>query len=217
TVAGEGKTFIAVNMAGIMAVGGKKVILLDFDLRKPQIHKAFNVDNHTGVSTLLIGKHNLNDCIRHSEWENLDFITSGPLPPNPAEFIASQKTDDIIKALKEQYDVLVVDTPPVGMVTDALQLLKRADMPVYILRADYSSRNFLNNVNYLVKEHDVKKLSIVLNDMGEGASIYAYSYGYGYGYGGYGSQEYGYDYYTDDVRAKRGLLGKMTKFIRSFF
>lgn len=221
TVAGEGKTFIAVNVAGILAVGGKKVILVDFDLRKPQLHKTFHTGNEKGVSNLIIGKSSVDECIQHSEWENLDFITSGPIPPNPAEFIGSKKTDDLIRELKQRYDVLVIDTPPVGIVTDALHLIKEADVPLYVLRADYSSRNFLNNVNFLVNEHGISKLSVVLNDMGEGASMYAYNYGYGsgygYGYGGYGSKSYGYNYYSDDQPGKKSMLARMISFVKSFF
>ncbi|HAP01403.1 MAG TPA: hypothetical protein DCQ93_05695, partial [Bacteroidetes bacterium] len=120
TIAGEGKTFVAVNTAGIFSVGGKKTIILDFDLRKPRIHKAFSTENNKGLSTILIGKYKLDDCIKHSEWDNLDFITSGPVPPNPAEFIMSQKCADLIEELKTRYDIIVMDTPPIGVVTDAL-------------------------------------------------------------------------------------------------
>lgn len=221
TVAGEGKTFIAVNLAGIIAVGGKKVILVDFDLRKPQLHKSFQVNNDKGMSNLITGRSDLAECIRHSEWENLDFITSGPIPPNPAEFIGSKQTDDLISKLKEMYDVVVMDTPPVGIVTDALHLIKQADVPLYVLRADYSSRNFINNVNFLVNDHGISKLSVVLNDMGEGASMYAYNYGYGsgygYGYGGYGSRSYGYDYYSDETPAKKGFFMRMIAFVKALF
>jgi capsular exopolysaccharide synthesis family protein len=166
------------------------------------------------VSTLLIDKYSLDECIRHSEWENLDFITSGPLPPNPAELIGSQKTDALINDLKQRYDVLVIDTPPVGMVTDALHIIKKSDIPIYVLRADYSSRNFLNNVNHLMNDHNISELSVVLNDMGEGASIYHYNYGYGYGYG---TSAYGYDYYSDEVPQKRGFLPRMVAFVKSMF
>jgi len=223
TVAGEGKTFISVNMAGILAVAGKKVVLIDFDLRKPQLHKAFSVENQRGISTLLIGKYTLQDCIRHSEWENLDFITSGPLPPNPAEFIDSKKTDELLAQLMELYDVVVIDTPPVGIVTDALELIKRADVPIYVMRADYSSRNFLNNINHLYHNLGIQRLSVVLNDMGEGASAYSYNYGYSYGYGyGYGYRGYGYNqiggqYYTDDLPGKKGIFRKIANFMRSLF
>ena len=94
-------------------------------------------------------------------------------------------------------------------------------MPLYVLRADYSSRNFINNVNFLVNDHGISKLSVVLNDMGEGASMYAYNYGYGsgygYGYGGYGSRSYGYDYYSDETPAKKGFFMRMIAFVKALF
>ncbi|MCS6916423.1 MAG: polysaccharide biosynthesis tyrosine autokinase [Chitinophagales bacterium] len=224
TVAGEGKTFIAVNMAGILALGGKKVVLLDFDLRKPQLHKSFNLDNQRGVSTLIIGKYSLQECVKHTEWENFDVITSGPLPPNPAEFIASPRTEELLEELKKVYDVLVIDTPPVGIVTDALNLIKKADVPIYLIRADYSSRSFLNNVNHLYHDHQINRLAIVLNDMGEGASAYSYNYGYGYGYGygfgygyGYGYHQHAYNYYTDERPKNQSVFGRMMEFVRSLF
>ncbi|MCY7362478.1 MAG: polysaccharide biosynthesis tyrosine autokinase, partial [Ignavibacteria bacterium] len=109
TISGEGKTFIAVNLAGIFSVAGKRSIILDFDLRKPRIHKAFTTENNKGLSTILIGKYTVEECIKHSEWENLDYITSGPIPPNPAEFIMSKQTQDLIEYLKTKYDVIVMD------------------------------------------------------------------------------------------------------------
>ena len=201
TVSSEGKTFISVNIAGILAVGGKRVVILDFDLRKPKLHKAFAAENSKGLTTVYIGKNNVEDCIQHSEWENLDFITSGPIPPNPAEFIMSKKTGEILEYLKTKYDIIVIDTPPVGMVTDAIELIRKADFPIYVIRADYSSRNFLNTINHFVTEMKITKLSVVMNDMGEGASGYSYNYGYSYGYGyGQGGKTGYHGYYTDDEK-----------------
>lgn len=232
TIAGEGKTFIAVNTAGIYSVAGKKTIILDFDLRKPRIHKAFATENNKGISTILIGKYTVEECIKHSEWENLDYITSGPIPPNPAEFIMSQQTKDLIEYLKTKYDVVVIDTPPIGVVTDALELMKRADYPIYVVRADYSNRNFLNNVNRLVTDNKINRLSVVINSMGSGASGYSYSYGYNYGYGygygyggayggsyggygygyGYGGYTYGYGYYSDTNPKPKTFWDKIKNF-----
>lgn len=227
TIAGEGKTFIAVNIAGIYSVAGKKTIILDFDLRKPRIHKAFATENNKGISTILIGKYTVEECIKHSEWENLDYITSGPPPPNPAEFIMSQQTKDLIEYLKTKYDIIVMDTPPIGVVTDALELLKRADYPIYVLRADYSNRNFLNNVNRLVVENKINRLSVLINSMGSGASGYAYNYGYNYGYGygygygsayggsygyGYGGYSYGYGYYSDTTPQPKTIWTRIKDF-----
>jgi tyrosine-protein kinase Etk/Wzc len=192
TVAGEGKTFVSLNLAGIMAMSGKKTILLDYDLRKPKLHISYKTPNEKGLSTVYIGKYDIEECIQHSEWENLDFITSGPIPPNPAEFIASPQTLEILDRLKQKYDVIVCDTAPIGIVTDAHSLLQNCTAPVYIVRADYSSRNYINNINRLYLDNKLTRLTVILNDMGEGASKYGYSYGYNYGYGyGYG---YGYAY-----------------------
>lgn len=227
TIAGEGKTFVAVNVAGIYSVAGKKTIILDFDLRKPRIHKAFATENNKGISTILIGKYTVEECIKHSEWENLDYITSGPIPPNPAEFIMSQQTKDLIEYLKTKYDVIVMDTPPIGVVTDALELLKKADYPIYVLRADYSNRNFLNNVNRLVLENKITRLSVLINSMGSGASGYSYNYGYNYGYGygygygsayggsygyGYGGYSYGYGYYSDTTPQPKNIWTRIKNF-----
>ncbi len=227
TIAGEGKTFVAVNVAGIYSVAGKKTIILDFDLRKPRIHKAFATENNKGISTILIGKYTVEECIKHSEWENLDYITSGPIPPNPAEFIMSQQTKDLIEYLKTKYDIIVMDTPPIGVVTDALELLKRADYPIYVLRADYSNRNFLNNVNRLVVDNKINRLSVLVNSMGSGASGYSYNYGYNYGYGygygygsayggsygyGYGGYSYGYGYYSDTTPQANTLWNRIKNF-----
>lgn len=227
TIAGEGKTFVAVNIAGIYSVAGKKTIILDFDLRKPRIHKAFATENNKGLSTILIGKYTVEECIKHSEWENLDYITSGPIPPNPAEFIMSQQTKDLIEYLKTKYDIIVMDTPPIGVVTDALELLKRADYPIYVLRADYSNRNFLNNVNRLVVDNKITRLSVLINSMGSGASGYSYNYGYNYGYGygygygsayggsygyGYGGYSYGYGYYSDTTPQPKTLWTRIKNF-----
>ncbi len=227
TIAGEGKTFIAVNIAGIYSVAGKKTIILDFDLRKPRIHKAFSTENNKGISTILIGKYTVEECIKHSEWENLDYLTSGPIPPNPAEFIMSQQSKDLIDYLKTKYDVIVMDTPPIGVVTDALELLKQADYPIYVLRADYSQRSFLNNVNRLVVENKLTRLSVLINSMGSGASGYTYNYGYNYGYGygygygsaygggygyGYGGYNYGYGYYSDTTPQVKTIWTRIKDF-----
>lgn len=200
TVAGEGKTFVSLNLAGIMAMSGKKTILLDYDLRKPKLHISYKTPNEKGLSTVYIGKYGIEECIQHSEWENLDFITSGPIPPNPAEFIASPKTLEILDRLKQKYDVIVCDTAPIGIVTDAHLLLQNCTAPVYIVRADYSSRNYINNINRLYLDNKLTRLTVILNDMGEGASKYGYSYGYNYGYGyGYG---YGYAYGRSNRRGQ---------------
>ncbi len=206
TVSGEGKTFVAINLAGILAISGKKVILLDLDLRKPRIHLGFNTTNEKGISTLLIGKHSLEECLKKSELHNFDYITAGPVPPNPAELASGKQMDDLVMELEELYDVVIIDTPPVGIVTDALSNLQRANYPIYVMKANVSKRHFIENVNNLIEKKNIDNLSIILNGVDVLNRRYG-SYGYGYGYG------YGSGYYTDDEETTIGkkLTEKLQK------
>ncbi len=120
TISGEGKTFNAINLAGVIAFSGLRVVILDLDMRKPKIHLGFNVENNHGISTLLIGRDTPEKCILKSSLANLDFITAGPIPPNPAELIINPKMDALLEHLKALYDVIIIDLPPVGIVSDEL-------------------------------------------------------------------------------------------------
>ncbi|MBI9066320.1 MAG: polysaccharide biosynthesis tyrosine autokinase [Salinivirgaceae bacterium] len=204
TISGEGKTFVAINLAGILALNGKKVILLDLDLRKPRIHLAFNTDNSKGISTLLIGKHTLAECIEKSDLQNFDYVTAGPVPPNPAELAAGKQMELLLTKLEDEYDVIIVDTPPVGIVTDALVNLSRANYPIYVMKANVSKRHFIDSINSLIKEKNMDNLSIVLNGVEIHAKRYG-SYGYGYGYG------YGHGYYYDDDEEQETIGKRLTK------
>jgi tyrosine-protein kinase Etk/Wzc len=184
TISGEGKTFVALNLAGIIAFSGKRVVLLDLDMRKPKIHKGFGVDNEKGMSTLLIGKNVVKNCVRKSKIENLDFITAGPVPPNPSELIINGRFKETIEELKTMYDIIVVDNPPVGLVTDGVPVITNADFPIYVLRNNYSKKNFVQNIDRLILENKISRLSIVLNGIEKNKTGYGYGYGYGY-YGGY--------------------------------
>lgn len=206
TISGEGKTFVAINLAGIIAFSGKKVVILDLDMRKPKIHIGFNAGNSKGMSTLLIGKGKVEDAIQHSSLENLDFITAGPIPPNPSELIISDKMDEILAQLKTIYDIIIIDNPPVGLVSDGISMIQKADYPIYIFRAEYSKRNFIQNVDRLFNEVNIKKLSVILNGVDIERKSYGYNYGYGYGYG-YG---HGYGYYDEGTKSstKKSFLKK---------
>ncbi len=190
TVSGEGKTFVAINIAGIIAYSDKKVIILDLDMRKPKIHLGFGAENDKGMSTLLIEKENLSACIKHSSLKGLDFITAGPIPPNPSELIINGKLTEIIDELKQTYDLVIIDNPPIGLVTDALYTISIADYPIYVLRANYSKKDYINNAYRIYRENNIHKLSVVLNSVDFEQGQYGYGY-YGYGYG------YGYGYYED--------------------
>jgi tyrosine-protein kinase Etk/Wzc len=204
TISGEGKTFVALNMAGIIAFSEKKVVILDLDMRKPKIHVGFGVPNDKGMSTILIGRNTIDECIYKSSLNNLDFITAGPVPPNPSELIISSRMVEILNQLKERYDVVVADNPPIGLVTDGIRIIKIADYPIYVFRENYSKRNFVQNVRKLVSDNNITNLNIVLNAVDIKKSGYGYSgvydYDYGYGYG------YGFGYYDEDIRRERFSL-----------
>jgi len=205
TISGEGKTFVALNLAGIIAYSGKKVVILDLDMRKPKIHLGLEVSNLKGMSTILIGRDTVDDCINHSQLENMDFITSGPIPPNPSELMLSKKMQEVIEYLKTKYDMIIIDNPPVGLVTDGIDLMRKADYPIYIFRAEYSKKSFIQNVDRLQNESGIKKLSVILNGVDIEKRGYGYNYGYGHGYGyGYGSN---YGYY-DESKPGRKTTGK---------
>ena len=165
TISGEGKTFLAINLAGIIAFTGKKVIVLDLDMRKPKIHLGFGIKNVKGMSTLLIGKDEIDNCINHSELPGLDYITAGPLPPNPSELIVSNNFLKVINELKLKYDMIVIDNPPVGLVTDGIPVLQMADYPIYVFKANFSRKNFIQNVDRLMNENNLTKLSVVLMEL----------------------------------------------------
>ncbi|MBP8042626.1 MAG: polysaccharide biosynthesis tyrosine autokinase, partial [Bacteroidales bacterium] len=143
TISGEGKTFVAINLAGVIAFSDKKVVVIDLDLRKPKIHIGFGVDNHKGMSTILSHKTEIDECIKHSAIKNLDFITAGPVPPNPSELIFSQDTDEVLKYLQTKYDFIIIDNPPVGLVTDGIKALSIADYPLYVIKANYSKKYYI--------------------------------------------------------------------------
>ena len=201
TISGEGKTFVAINLAGIIAFSGKRVIIIDLDMRKPKIHLGMSVENIRGMSSLLIDRDTIDNCIQHSTLSGLDFITAGPIPPNPSELIISPRMQEILEELKRRYDIILIDNPPVGLVTDGIAMIQLADYPIYIFRADYSKKVFVQNVDRLINENKITRLSTILNGVDIDRNKYGYNYGYGYGYG-YG-QGYGYGYYEDKPQKRR--------------
>lgn len=194
STSGEGKTFVAANLAGVIALSGQKVVVLDLDMRKPKVHLAFHGQNALGMSTILIGKSKLNTCIQKTTIESLDFIAAGPTPPNPSELIMRGQLDELLNNLKEQYDVILIDSPPVGLVTDGVLIMKKADIPLYIIRANYSKKSVKNVINKLMTSTGFRNISIIINALDRPAT---YGYGYGYGYGN------GYGYYENEEKEKK--------------
>ncbi len=161
---------MAINLSAIITYSGKKVIILDLDMRKPKIHKAFDssensITNTKGMSNILAGTHNWEECVKESRLKNLFFITAGNIPPNPSELILSEKMKIIIEDLKKSFDYIVIDNPPIGLLADAMYRLQNADYPIYILRSMYSYRPFILTMENLKKNCNVKNLSFVLNDV----------------------------------------------------
>ena len=195
-----GKTFNAINIASVYALYGKKTVLLGFDLRKPKLFKEFGLTNNTGLSSYLSNKENLDSIIQTSvKTPNLDIITSGPIPPNPAELIASDKCKQLFDELKEKYDYIIIDTPPLGLVTDAFLLMKYTDVNLFIVRQDVTNKNIFGSIIQDLANRNLTT-SIVINGMAAGKG-YGYRYGhykyggYAYGYGNYGKYGYGGGYY----------------------
>lgn len=188
TVGGEGKTTVSSNLAAAISLTDKKTIILNMDLRKPTLHQRFGLPNNKGMSSLLAGHATLEEVIQKSKHKNLDVISSGPVPSNPSELIASEAMIQVVEELKREYEVIIFDTPPVGLVADALTLLHLCDAVFYVVRSNYSRKIFLRDLERLVKEHNMKNVNIVLNGMKANKSGYG-GYGYGNGYGYYSEEK----------------------------
>ncbi len=176
SVAGEGKTFTAFNLAETIAKNSdKKVIILDLDMRRPTLHEKFKIPNSaSGMSTLLTEKYTLLEAIQGTKYDNLQVITSGPRSPNPTGLIMSVVLESIIKELSTKYDYILLDTPPIGIVSDATKIMHMADLTLVLLKANYSKKEFIKEINYL-QENEHIDLGIILNGMD-----FQKNYGYGY-------------------------------------
>jgi capsular exopolysaccharide synthesis family protein len=192
TISAEGKTFVSSNLAAIMAMSGKKVLLIGLDLRKPRIHRIFGTDNKSGISNLLIGEEKYEDIVIKTKVDNLWYTPSGPVPPNPAELIESAAMSDFIEKARKTFDYIIIDTPPVAIVTDALLVSSITDFYLFVVRQRYSSKNTIELVEELRWNESIKSLGVVVNDISmSGYYGYVLRYGYSMGYG----YNYGYNYY----------------------
>jgi tyrosine-protein kinase Etk/Wzc len=179
----EGKTFTSINLASVYSLIGKKTVLIGFDLRKPKIFTDFGLDNDHGVSTWLIGKDGLQDIIKKTPYENLDIIPAGPVPPNPSELVALEKTSELLRLLKELYEYIIIDSSPIGTVSDTLHLAPLADTSILIVRQNMTLKDQLENTIKDLKISDLKNISLVVNDLGPDDNRYRYGGKYGYHYG----------------------------------
>lgn len=189
---GEGKTFTSVNMSYILSRAKKKVLLVDCDLHKPKIKKAFNVEELKGLSSYLTGTEELEQVIYKYD-DYLDVLFSGPVPPNASELVASEDFESLILNLKPRYDYIVIDTPPIGLITDALVMMKIADIKLFILNADFTTKRTIKHLEEIIERSNISGSALILNNAKKPFSRYyygAYRYYYGYGYGyGYGESE----------------------------
>jgi len=177
---GEGKSFIAQNLASVFALFGKKTLLIGFDLRRPKLYQDFNLSNKVGISTALINKASISEIIQPTLIQNLDFISAGPIPPNPLELIASDKTDIVFSDLKKIYDYIIIDSPPVGVVSDAYLLMKYSDVNLYTVRQGFTNKEaFTTNTKHM-QQKNIPHVSIVINDVKARGMLYDYGYEYTY-------------------------------------
>ena len=199
TMSGEGKTFIASNLAVSLALLGKKVIIVGLDIRKPGLNKVFHISHKEyGITQYLSAPQStdLRSMIQPSGISpNLSVLPGGIIPPNPTELLARQSLEDAVEILKQDYDYIVLDTAPIGMVTDTQLIARVADASIYVCRADYTHKNDYQLINELYNNNRLPNLCTVINGLDMKKKKYGYYYGYGkYGkYYGYG-KKYGYGY-----------------------
>ncbi len=184
TIAGEGKTFTALNLANSLTLSGKKVILLGLDLRAPKISDYLVERNENGVTDFIVNESmSIESIIRKGKGEvQFDYILSGSIPPNPSELLLSERLGEVFDFLKTQYEYIVVDTAPVGLVVDTISILDHADVLLYVVRANYLDKNALEIPVKLAKDKELKNIALVLNGVKMSNRTYG-TYGYGYGYG----------------------------------
>lgn len=212
SMSGEGKTFLSLNLGSALGLAGKKVIFLELDLRKPKFSFNLGIDNTDGFTNYVVGDNvDYHAIIKKTEFnENCFLISSGPIPPNPSELLMHTKLERLIDDLRKEYDYIIIDTAPVGLVTDALLIEKLVDVTFYVTRLEYTHKLQLEMVNNLRQSGKINNIYMVINDVipKKGNVVYGYGYGYGTGYG-YG---YGYGYGAQETKPGfwKRLFGKGT-------
>ena len=199
TESGDGKTFLSTNLAALYSMANKKVILIDLDLRKPNIHTKLGLENGNGMSNYLIGDCNYEDILVKDTPFGYDFLRAGTIPPNPGELAHSEKLAQLIAKLREEYDFIVMDTSPIGLVPDAYAIIEQSDLCLFVIRCMQTNKSFCKETMEQMREviDAPEKVQVILSDIPtEGRHSYGSGYGYGYGgYGGYGYGHFGYGGY----------------------
>lgn len=214
---GEGKSFVSTNVGAVMALAGKKTIILEFDIRKPKVLSGLGMSKGPGMTNYLIGKSGLEELIRKvPDYDNLYVLGCGPVPPNPSELLLDMKVNEMFEWLKEKFDVVIIDTAPVGMVSDAQTLSKFADCTLYLVRQGHTFKKQVTLIDEFYRDKKLPAVSIIINDvkMKPGYGYYGYGrygYGYGYGYGSYYEEEHAPKNFIDKAVEKidpRNWFGK---------
>jgi len=212
SISGEGKSFVSTNIAAVIAVSGKKTVILEFDIRKPKVMKGLGLDHKKskGISNYLVGKATIEEIIQPvPDVENLYVIPCGPIPPNPAELILNDRLARLFEEIKDQFEMIVIDTAPVGLVSDGFVLSKYSDACAFIVRHNFTFKKQVEIIEGIYQENKLKNMSLVINDVQSQGG-----YGKYYGYVNYGYINYGYgsdlsNYF--DVTRKKGFLRMVRK------
>ncbi len=202
SISGEGKTFTTINLATVFALSGKKTLIVGADMRRPKIFHDFKCSNEIGLSSYLSRLCEFPATVQKTEIENLYLVSGGPVPPNPSELLLTDRLNQFVSDALQEFDYVLIDTPPLALVTDPFVISKFAHHTVFVVRQNYTPKEFVRSIDEYYRTEKIKNISILLNDIyksglgyGYGAG-YAYQYGYSYGYGSKRSR--GNGYYDED-------------------
>jgi capsular exopolysaccharide synthesis family protein len=209
TFSGEGKSFVSTNIGAVLALTGNKTVILEFDIRKPKIIAGLDLHLKSGLTNFIVGTESISDiAIQVPKVENLFVIPCGPIPPNPAELLLDVKIAELFAYLRQNIDAIIIDSAPVGLVSDAIILSAYADATLYIMRQNYTLKKQLDLINDLHVNKKLPKLSLLLNDVQAKGGYGGYYGNYGYGYS-YGNSS---EYFEKEDKKKTGLFGGIKKF-----
>ncbi|WP_317899495.1 polysaccharide biosynthesis tyrosine autokinase [Aurantibacillus circumpalustris] len=186
---GEGKTFTSVNLAATLAKSGKKTVIIELDLHKPRVYKRFGLQAQTkGITTCITGQNSFEEIVSETYVQNLYCIYSGPVPPNPSDFVLSDKMKEIITQAKAEFDYVIIDTPPAGLLSDSIYLIQNVDASIFVLNTRSSTKKVVTFIEEVIRSNNLKNVLLILNGVSRNSKRYyyqgyGYSYGYGYGYG----------------------------------
>jgi capsular exopolysaccharide synthesis family protein len=213
---GEGKSFVSTNIGAVMALTGKRTVILELDIRKPKVVSNLDLKRQKGITNYIIGSASIDEIIMPvPNVEKLFVISCGPVPPNPAEMLLDPKLKQLFDEVKKRFDIVIVDTAPVGLVSDAMVIGRHADCTLYILRQGHTYKNQVRLIDELYTQKKLPRLSVLLNDMKGGVGYGSY-YGYGaYGYGSKNRYGYGYGYGYFDMEEKKKKKNIIKRILKS--